>query len=82
MPGGVLTYIVVVENRGPVGAINAAMTDPVPAGTTFVSAAQTAGPAFTLATPAVGGTGNVRATIPLFASGASATFRLDFRVIP
>ena len=38
------------------------LTDNVPTNTTFVSMSQTAGPAFTLNTPAVGATGTATAT--------------------
>jgi hypothetical protein len=36
------------------------LSDPIPANTTFVSFAQTSGPAFTLTSPPVGGTGGTR----------------------
>ena len=59
-----------------------ALTDIVPANTTFVSDAQTSGPAFTLTSPAVGGTGTITGTIATLASGASATFTVVVLVSP
>ncbi len=59
-----------------------AWTDTVPANTTFVSAAQTSGPAFNLISPAAGGTGTITATIALLAPGASARFTVMVRVSP
>ncbi len=69
-----LTYTVTVANSGPSDAVSVSLSDAVPANTTFVSLAQTSGPAFTLVTPAVGGTGTATATISTLAAGASATF--------
>ena len=57
--GANLVYTLTVSNAGPGDAANALLSDPLPAGTTFVSAAQTSGPAATLTAPAVGGTGTV-----------------------
>jgi uncharacterized repeat protein (TIGR01451 family) len=81
-PGDNITYSVVFQNQGTAAAVNATMVNQVPAGTTFVSAVQISGPAFTLNTPAVGSTGNVTATIGSFAVNASATFQIVFRVTP
>src|SRR6201989_3148285 len=47
-------FDVTVRNNGPDPAINAVVADNVPAGTTFVSAAQNSGPAFTCTVPAAG----------------------------
>lgn len=75
-----LTYTITVSNAGPSAAQSVSLNDAIPANTTFVSATETAGPAFTLTKPAVGGTGNFIATIGSFAAGASATFRLVVHV--
>jgi uncharacterized repeat protein (TIGR01451 family) len=75
-----LTYDISLKNLGPNDAVNASLTDATPANTTFVSFAQTGGPAFSCSTPAAGGTGTVSCTISIFAAGATATFRLVVRV--
>ena len=59
-----------------------ALSDLVPANTTFVSDTQTSGPAFNLTTPAPGGTGTITGTIATLASGASATFNVVVLVSP
>jgi hypothetical protein len=58
------------------------LSDPLPAGTTFVSGTQTAGPALTCTTPAAGASGTVGCTIATLASGASATYSLVVAVDP
>lgn len=55
-----LTYTITATNNGPSAALNFAITDPIPAGTVFVSAA--ASPGATLTTPAVSANGTVTAT--------------------
>ena len=79
---GLLTYTITVSNTGPSGATTVTLTDQIPANTTFVSFAQTAGPAFTPTTPPAGGTGPVTATAATLAAGATATFTLVVRVNP
>ena len=54
----------------------------MPANTTFVSDAQTSGPAFNLTSPAAGGTGTITGTIGTLASGASASFTVVVLVSP
>jgi uncharacterized repeat protein (TIGR01451 family) len=78
--GSDLTYDIALNNFGPNGAVNVSLTDATPANTTFLSFAQTGGPAFTCSAPAVGGTGTVSCTISFFGAGANATFRLLVRV--
>jgi uncharacterized repeat protein (TIGR01451 family) len=73
-PGDNVTYTLTVRNNDTSDAAGVSLTDAVPLNTTFVSAAQISGPAFTLTTPAVGGTGNFVATIGTLAANASATF--------
>jgi uncharacterized repeat protein (TIGR01451 family) len=72
--GNTITYTITVANGGPSDAQNVALSDLIPANTTFVSDAQTSGPTFTLTNPAVGGTGTISGTISLLASEASASF--------
>jgi uncharacterized repeat protein (TIGR01451 family) len=78
--GDPLTYTITVTNAGEVAAENVQLSDIIPAGTTFVSAMQTSGPAFMLMTPPVGGGGTFTATIATLAAGASATFTLVVQV--
>jgi uncharacterized repeat protein (TIGR01451 family) len=74
LPGTDITYTITVSNAGPNTARNVVLTDAVPANTTFVTEAQTSGPAFTFSNPPTGGTGTSSGTIAAFANGASATF--------
>ncbi len=80
-PGDDITYTIVITNAGPSDAQNLQLTDNIPANTTFLSAFQTSGPAFTLTTPPSGSGGTVTATIPSFAAGATATFTLMVHVV-
>jgi uncharacterized repeat protein (TIGR01451 family) len=78
--GSNLTYTIRVENCGPSPAVNVSVSDPIPAGTTFVAASQTGGPTFNLAVPPVGGTGTFTATIASLNVGEAAIFQLIVRV--
>ena len=78
--GGDLTYLLSVANLGPSDAQAVSLTDPLPAGTAFVSLAQTSGPAFACDTPAPHATGTVTCTIATLAAGASAAFTLVVHV--
>ena len=75
-----LAYALAAANAGPSDALAVTLSDPLPAGTTFVSLAQTAGPSFACTTPAVGGTGTVTCSIAAFPAGASADFTLAVHV--
>ncbi|HEV3117775.1 MAG TPA: DUF11 domain-containing protein, partial [Gemmataceae bacterium] len=77
-----ISYTVTVSNSGPGDAQNVSVTDAVPANATFVSESQTAGPAFTVTNPAVGGTGTTTATIATLSAGSSATFVIVDHVVP
>jgi uncharacterized repeat protein (TIGR01451 family) len=78
--GSNITYTITVSNLGPSDAANVTLTDPIPSSTTFASFAQTAGPAFILTSPPVGGTGTAIATLGSMAAGASAVFQLRVNV--
>ena len=80
LAGGDLTYTLEVANSGPEQAESVLLSDAVPAGTTFVSASQTSGPAFTLTSPAAGGTGTFKATRSTLAVGETAKFKMVVRV--
>lgn len=77
-----ITYSINLTNGGPSSAQNVSLTDVVPANTTFVSASQTSGPAFSCTFPSAGGTGTVTCTLASFASGASAAFSLTVHINP
>ena len=82
LAGNDITYTITVSNAGPSDAQTVALTDLVPADTTFVSDAQISGPTFTLTSPAVGGTGTITGTIATLALGASASFTVVVLVSP
>jgi len=69
--GSNVTYMITVMNGGPSNAASVTLTDVLPAGTTFVSESQTAGPVFTCTTGAT-----VTCSIATLAPSASATFSL------
>ena len=72
--GTLLSYTITVTNNGPNPAINATLTDTVPAGTTFSSLLSPGG--WSCTTPAVNGTGTINCTIGSMAAG-SAVFTLN-----
>jgi|GEM_PF-503812 len=75
-----VTYTIVVNNAGPSDAQNALLSNPLPAGATFVSLALPAGWSRTDST-AVGANGTITATRPTLAAGAPAqTFTLVVRI--
>src|SRR5439155_982812 len=71
-----VTYTITFNNAGPSDAQNVTLSDALPAGTTFVSEAQTSGPAFTCVNPPAGTTGTVSCSIGTLAAGASANFTI------
>ncbi len=77
--GSNLTYTITVQNDGPESANNVAVSDTLPAGTTFVSSA--GHPSWTWTIPPVGGTGTVMATRPaLSVADGAQTFTLVVNV--
>ena len=80
--GTTVAYTVTVANAGPNAAQSVALSDLVPANTTFVSDTQTSGPTFSLTTPATGGTGTINGTLATLPVGASATFAVVVLVSP
>jgi uncharacterized repeat protein (TIGR01451 family) len=77
-----ITYTVTFTNDGPSAADGVAITDQLPAGTTFVSATQNSGPTFNCIKPAVGTNGLFTCSIITLAPDAPATFTLVFHVSP
>lgn len=78
--GANLTWTVAVTNGGISDAANVTLTDPLPANTTFVSAAQNSGPLFDCTVPAAGATGTITCDAAAFAAGETATFTFVARV--
>jgi uncharacterized repeat protein (TIGR01451 family) len=71
-----ITYNLTVSNSGPSDASAVTLSDPFPAGSTFVSSSQTAGPTFACTNPPVGSGGTVSCTISTFGAGMSAGFSI------
>jgi uncharacterized repeat protein (TIGR01451 family) len=69
-------FTIDVFNPGPDAAAVATLSDPLPAGMTFVSLAQTSGPAFICTIPAVGDNGTVTCSIPSLPANTHAIFTL------
>jgi uncharacterized repeat protein (TIGR01451 family) len=65
-----LSYTITVSNEGPDSAANVVVTDPLPAGTTFVSLSMPGG--WNCAVPAVGATGTMTCGKPSVAVGSEA----------
>ena len=78
--GGTAAYSVTIANNGPSDAQGVTLTDAVPAGTTFVSETQTAGPVLACTNPAAGSTGITVCTIGTLAAGATAKLSLIYSV--
>lgn len=70
VPGRNLTYTIVASNRGPEAAVNARVTDQLPAGVSFVSASDACSATGTTVTCAAG----------TLAAGASQTFEVTVAV--
>ncbi|MGE5233992.1 MAG: hypothetical protein ACM3OB_07760, partial [Acidobacteriota bacterium] len=75
--GSELVYAITASNEGPDDASTVALTDPLPAGTTFVSLAAPGG--WSCTTPAVGANGTVSCSIATFPVGG-ASFTLTVAV--
>jgi uncharacterized repeat protein (TIGR01451 family) len=76
-----LTYTVNLTNAGPSDGHTVTVTDAVPPNTTFVSASVTTGSGWGIASPAVGGTGNVVFSKGTVALGETATFSIVVHVL-
>ncbi len=72
--GNPVAYTITVSNAGPSDAQTVVLSDVVPPYTTFVSNAQTSGPAFSITSPAAGSMGTISGTIGTLAAGVSASF--------
>ncbi len=78
--GANLTYTINFSNSGPSDAQTVAVTDAVPANTTFVSAVVTTGTGWTTTAPAVGGTGNVVFSKATVGATETAVFTIVVKV--
>jgi uncharacterized repeat protein (TIGR01451 family) len=77
-----IDYTLAITNAGPTPANAVALTDALPAGTTFVSINQNSGPTGACSTPPVGTNGTVTCSFSSLASGASASFILRVQLSP
>jgi len=71
-----LTYTLTLANDGPDVALDAALEDVLPSGTTFVSLAHAGGPVLDTTTPTAGSDGTVTLAADELASGAAASYTL------
>jgi uncharacterized repeat protein (TIGR01451 family) len=78
--GNNITYTISASNLGPSTATSVTLTDVLPANTTFVSATQNSGLAFTCSTPAAGANGTITCTRASWIPNSTATFTFVFRV--
>ncbi|MGZ7080529.1 MAG: hypothetical protein ACXVJT_14045, partial [Thermoanaerobaculia bacterium] len=74
--GTAITYTLSIANIGNDTATNVVLSDPLPAGTQFVSLTQNLGPTATCLTPAPGSNGTVICSYITLASGSTAQFSL------
>ena len=74
--GDTIAYSITVKNNGPTDAQTVSLSDPLPAGVTFVSETQISGPAFPVSDPG----GNISGTIGTLTAGASAVFQVVVHV--
>lgn len=79
--GGVVSFGLFLTNNGPDDATNVQVTDTVPAGATFLSFSQEAGPTFNCTTPNAGEGGTTTCVIPALPRGANASFSFIYTVV-
>jgi uncharacterized repeat protein (TIGR01451 family)/MYXO-CTERM domain-containing protein len=78
-----MAFDATVTNAGPDAATNVVVSDAIPAGTVFIDAMQTSGPAFSCTLPPyASGTGTITCTRASLDSGAIAKFRFIFHTDP
>jgi uncharacterized repeat protein (TIGR01451 family) len=77
-----VTFNIHIVNGGPDAAASVTLTDPIPAGLTFVSITETTDPDIfsPCSTPVVGSGGTITCTAPTFAAGAVVDFSLVLHV--
>ena len=75
-----LDYVIGAASIGTGAAQSVSLAFPTPANTTFLSATQSSGPAFTCSSPAVGAAGTVTCTVATLPGGLSAGFAVSVKV--
>lgn len=78
--GAQVLFSIEVINNGPSDAAAVALSDAVPANTTFESFSQLSGPTFTCTNPNAGETGTTTCSIASLSRGASAVFMATYLV--
>lgn len=78
--GETLTYTINVSNDGPEDATDVLVSDPLPVGTTFLSASGSSG--WTVSNPGTGNHGTVSFSRPSFTNGSTATFTIQVQIDP
>ena len=73
-PGSQVPFSVTIANSGTAAATAVQLTDPLPAGMTFVSETQNTGPVFTCSNPPGGTNGTITCSIASLNNGTSANF--------
>jgi uncharacterized repeat protein (TIGR01451 family) len=80
--GADVPYTISVTNFGPDDSSTVQLSDPIPAGMTFVSETQNSGPTFSCITPSVGTNGTITCSIATLTAGSTATFTFTFNIPP
>jgi uncharacterized repeat protein (TIGR01451 family) len=81
--GSDVSFDVTIFNGGDADATTVQLTDPLPAGMTFVSANQNSGPAFDCSSqPSPGTNGTITCTIATLTAGSSADFTFTAHIPP
>jgi uncharacterized repeat protein (TIGR01451 family) len=80
--GADVSFAIQVRNNGPDDAATVSLTDPLPAGMTFVSETQNNGPAFSCSNPSPGTNGTITCTIASLPAGSVANFTVVVNIPP
>ena len=80
--GNPISWTITIINNGPDPQSAATLSDPLPAGTTFVSLVQNTGPSATCSDPGAGNAGSVNCSFFSLGSGVSAQFTLTAAINP
>jgi large repetitive protein len=80
--GSDVSFSIQVMNNGLDAAATVSLTDPLPAGMTFVSETQNSGPAFSCSNPSAGTNGTITCTIASMPAGSIADFTFVANIPP